>query len=148
MPNTVDTLGEIKRDQIENSCLLFANVSPNLYMLIQLFSSISVNSVFQNIHLGPCFACRLIFCHYSPRFQRIIVNYTRVFASSFYFENVIVINLSIKSYRDFIGFNGEPLLEQATSWLVVPPASFSFYWAPELYKRLSCTSQRIRASPC
>ena len=53
MPITVDTLGEIKRDQTENSCLLFVNVllSPSLYMLIQLFSSISVNSGFWNIHL-------------------------------------------------------------------------------------------------
>ena len=61
MPITVDTLGEIKRDQTENSCLLFVNVflSPSLYMLIQLFSSISVNSGF-----------------YSPRFQRIIVKCT------------------------------------------------------------------------
>ena len=35
MPITVDTLGEIKRDQTENSCLLFVNVllSPSLYML-------------------------------------------------------------------------------------------------------------------
>ena len=45
---SVVTLGEVKRDQTENSCLLFVNVllSPNLYMLIQLFSSISVNSGF------------------------------------------------------------------------------------------------------
>ena len=52
MPISVDTLGETKRDQTENSCLLFVNVllSPSLYMLIQ-FSSISVNSGFQNIHL-------------------------------------------------------------------------------------------------
>ena len=51
MPISVDTLGETKRDQTENSCLLFVNVllSPSLYMLIQ-FSSISVNSGFQNIH--------------------------------------------------------------------------------------------------
>ena len=41
-------------------------------MLIQLFSSISVNSGFKNIHLHA-FACRWIFCHHSPRFQRIIV---------------------------------------------------------------------------
>ena len=49
MPITVDTLGEIKRDQIENYYLLFVNVllSPSLYMLIQLFSSISVNSGFR-----------------------------------------------------------------------------------------------------
>ena len=48
MPITVDMLGEIKRDQTENSCLLFVNVllSPSLYMLIQLFSLISVNSGF------------------------------------------------------------------------------------------------------
>ena len=48
IPTTVDMLGEIKRDQTENSCLLFVNVllSPSLYMLIQLFSSISVNSGF------------------------------------------------------------------------------------------------------
>ena len=46
MPITVDTLGEIKRDQTENFCLLFVNVllSPSLYMLIQLFSEIEVNS--------------------------------------------------------------------------------------------------------
>ena len=52
MPISVDTLGETKRDQTENSCLLFVNVllSSSLYMLIQ-FSSISVNSGFQNIHL-------------------------------------------------------------------------------------------------
>ena len=45
--------GEIKRDQTENSCVLFVNVllSPSLHMLMQLFSSISVNSGFQNIHL-------------------------------------------------------------------------------------------------
>ena len=45
---TVDALREIKGDQTENSCLLFLNVllSPSLYMLIQLFSSISVNSGF------------------------------------------------------------------------------------------------------
>ena len=48
MPITVDTLGEIKGDQTENSCLLFVNVLllPSLYMLIQLFSSIAVNSGF------------------------------------------------------------------------------------------------------
>ena len=41
MPITVDTSGEIKIDQTENSCLLIVNVllSPSLYMLIQLFSS-------------------------------------------------------------------------------------------------------------
>ena len=33
-------------------------------MLIQLFSSILANSAFR------------IFCHYSPRFQRILVNYS------------------------------------------------------------------------
>ena len=39
---------KFKRDQTENSCLLFVNVllSPSLYMLIQLFSSISANSGF------------------------------------------------------------------------------------------------------
>ena len=60
MPSSVDTLGEIKRDQSENSCLLFVNVlclSPSLYMLIQLFSSISVNSglleyIFHASHVG------------------------------------------------------------------------------------------------
>ena len=43
-----DTLGEIKRDQTENSCLLFVKklLSSSLYMLIQLFSSISVKSGF------------------------------------------------------------------------------------------------------
>ena len=48
MSITVDTLGEIKRDQTEHFCLLFVNVllSPSLYMLIQLFSSILVNSGF------------------------------------------------------------------------------------------------------
>ena len=54
MPITVDTLGEIKRYQTENSCLFFVNVfvlSPCLYTLIQLFSSMSVNSGFLNIHL-------------------------------------------------------------------------------------------------
>ena len=52
MPTTVDTLGEIERDQIEYFCLLFLNdvLSPSLYMLIQLFSLISVNSGFKNIH--------------------------------------------------------------------------------------------------
>ena len=45
---TVDAFGEIKRDQTECSCLLFVSVllSPSLCMLIQLFSSISVNSGF------------------------------------------------------------------------------------------------------
>ena len=39
---------KLKRDQPEYSCLLFLNdvLSPSLYMLIQLFSSISVNSGF------------------------------------------------------------------------------------------------------
>ena len=48
MPTTVDTLGEIERDQIEYFCLLFLNdvLSSSLYMLIQLFSLISVNSGF------------------------------------------------------------------------------------------------------
>ena len=48
MPITVDTLGEIKEEQTENSCLFSLNVllSSSLYMLIQLFSSISVNSGF------------------------------------------------------------------------------------------------------
>ena len=65
MPITVDTLGKIRRDQTENSCLFFVNVllSPSLYMLIQFLEC-----------SPPCFACRQIFYHYSPRFQRIIVN--------------------------------------------------------------------------
>ena len=45
-----------------------------MYILKQLFFSISVNSGFGNIYLAA-FAARQIFCHYSPRFQRIIVNY-------------------------------------------------------------------------
>ena len=44
-----------------------------MYILKQLFFSISVNSGFGNIYLAA-FAARQIFCHYSPRFQRIIVN--------------------------------------------------------------------------
>ena len=39
----------------------------------QLFFSISLNSGFGNIYLAA-FAARYIFSHYSPRFQRIIVN--------------------------------------------------------------------------
>ena len=35
----------------------------------------SVNSGFGNVYLAA-FAARQIFSHYSPRFQRIIVNYT------------------------------------------------------------------------
>ena len=83
MPITVDTLGEIKRDQTENSCLLFVNVllSPSLYMLIQLFSLISVNSGFWNIHLHEHFACRWIFCSNSPWFQRIIVKCSQSYLS-------------------------------------------------------------------
>ena len=45
-----------------------------MYILKQLFFSISVNSGFGNIYLAA-FAARQIFSHYSPRFQRIIVNY-------------------------------------------------------------------------
>ena len=45
-----------------------------MYILKQLFFSISVNSGFGNIYLAAL-AARQIFCHYSPRFQRIIVNY-------------------------------------------------------------------------
>ena len=42
-----------------------------VYILKQLFFSISVNS---GRILPRRFAARYIFCHYSPRFQRIIVN--------------------------------------------------------------------------
>ena len=51
-----------------------------MYILKQLFFSISVNSGFGNIYLAA-FAARQIFCHYSPRFQRIIVKYTKVYPS-------------------------------------------------------------------
>ena len=47
--------------------------SLRVYILKQLFFSISVNSGFGNIYLAA-FAARQIFGHYSPRFQRIIVN--------------------------------------------------------------------------
>ena len=60
--------------------------SLSVYILKQLFFSISVNS--GRILTSPLrglvnilgqysrrFAARSIFCHYSPRFQRIIVNY-------------------------------------------------------------------------
>ena len=43
--------------------------SLRVYILKQLFFSISVNSGFRNIYLAA------IFSHYSPRFQRIIVKY-------------------------------------------------------------------------
>ena len=57
MSITVDTLGEIERGQTENSCLLFVNMLllPSPYKLIQFIVAFR------------------IFCHYSPRFQRIIV---------------------------------------------------------------------------
>ena len=45
-----------------------------MYILKQLFFEIEVNSGFGNIYLAA-FAARQIFCHYSPRFQRIIVKY-------------------------------------------------------------------------
>ena len=46
--------------------------SLRVYILKQLFFSISVNSGFGNIYLAA-FAARQIFIHYSPRFQRVIV---------------------------------------------------------------------------
>ena len=46
--------------------------SLRVYILKQLFFSISVNSGFGNIYLAA-FAAWQIFSHYSPRFQRIIV---------------------------------------------------------------------------
>ena len=49
-----------------------------MYILKQLFFSISVNSGFGNIYLAA-FAARQIFSHYSPRFQRIIANYLFLF---------------------------------------------------------------------
>ena len=48
--------------------------SLRVYILKQLFFSISVNSGFRNIYLAA-FASRYIFSHYSPRFQRIFVKY-------------------------------------------------------------------------
>ena len=48
-----------------------------MYILKQLFFSISVNSGFGNIYLAA-FAAQQIFSHYSPRFQRIIVKYPGV----------------------------------------------------------------------
>ena len=53
---------------------LILSRSPRVYILKQLFFSISVNSGFKNIYL-PAFAARYIISQndYSPRFQRIIV---------------------------------------------------------------------------
>ena len=45
-----------------------------MYILKHLFFSISVNSGFKNIYLAA-FTAREIFCHYSPQFERMIVNY-------------------------------------------------------------------------
>ena len=48
--------------------------SLRVYIVKQLFFSISVNSGFKNIY-PAAFAARQIFSHYSPRLQRIIVHY-------------------------------------------------------------------------
>ena len=50
--------------------------SLSVYILKQLlFFSISVNSGRIPIYLAALRLGKIIFCHYSPRFQRIIVNY-------------------------------------------------------------------------
>ena len=54
-----------------------------MYILKQLFFSISVNSGFVNIYLAA-FAARQIFSHYSPRFQRIVVKYILYAACAFF----------------------------------------------------------------
>ena len=46
-----------------------------MYILKQLFFSISVNSGFRNIYLAASRLGIIICGQYSPRFQRIIVNY-------------------------------------------------------------------------
>ena len=49
-------------------------ISLRVYILHQLFFSISVNSGLRNIYLATSWLGK-IFSHHSPRFQRIIVKY-------------------------------------------------------------------------
>ena len=67
MPITVDTLGEIKKRSNLKFLLTFLEcvvLSPSLYMLID------ATSLFTHVRMSV----NTVFCHYSPRFQRIIVN--------------------------------------------------------------------------
>ena len=50
-------------------------------MIIQVFSSISVNSGFENIRVSTSMSVNIL-PDYSPRFQREIVNYHLVFVAA------------------------------------------------------------------
>ena len=57
----MDTLGEIKVDELKIPVVTFLELyfvlSPSLYMLIQLFSLVSVSSGFENILLHASHVC-------------------------------------------------------------------------------------------
>ena len=73
---------------IKSYCLMVSSLillrSLRVYILKQLFFSISVNSGVRNICL-TAFAALYILSHYSPRFQRIIVIYTLILMSPFFY---------------------------------------------------------------
>ena len=70
--------------------------SLRVYILKQLFFLISVNSGFGNIYLAA-FAAWQIFCHYSPRFQRIIVKYRDLLISILSYDEVSAFLLRVKT---------------------------------------------------